>query len=188
MYKGKRVGYLLFGNNYVTETSVNTDSDMSVTENQVEVFFFPDESQPILQMCGSPEKYHKVEFGVEIEDLNDEFCILGEEAGTGIMPRHGVPEVRWLCQESLRIIDNHFAIPLGKTDLLKAPRHFPPPVLRYTLCEMSLIWHMYGGKDFEVSQSSTKKQVIVNDNVIRPNTAPRDRYVSQSSNVYANDI
>ncbi|XP_043525615.1 autophagy-related protein 2 homolog B isoform X2 [Frieseomelitta varia] len=159
----------------VKETSVNTDSDISVTENQVEVFFFPDESQPILQMCGSPEKYNKVEFGIETEDLNDEFCILGEEAGTGIMPRHGVPEVRWLCQESLRIIDNHFAIPLGKTDLLKAPRHFPPPVLRYTLCEMSLIWHMYGGKDFEVSQSSTKKQVIVNDNVIRPNTAPRAR-------------
>ncbi|XP_033188946.1 autophagy-related 2 [Bombus vancouverensis nearcticus] len=157
----------------------NTDGNTLVNENQVEVFFFPDESRPASQtvpeMYKSSEKYTKTECNIEAEDPNEDFCILGEEAGTGIMPRHGVPEVRWLCQESLRIIDNHFAVPLGKTDLLKAPRHFPAPILRYTLCEMTLIWHMYGGKDFEVLQSTAKKQVSINDIMVRPNTAPQDK-------------
>lgn len=100
----------------------------------------------------------------ETEDADEDFCILGEEAGAGIMPRHGIPEVRWLSEESLRIVDNHFSIPLGKTDLLKAPRHYPAAVLRYTLCEMTLIWHMYGGKDFENSEAIAKKHVTINDN------------------------
>lgn len=138
-------------------------------------------------MCKSPEQFIKTECNAEPEDPNEEFCILGEEAGTGIMPRHGVPEVRWLCQESLRIIDNHFAVPLGKTDLLKAPRHFPAPILRYTLCEMTLIWHMYGGKDFEASQAMVKKQVIINENIVRPNTAPQDKYVFRSLSIHAKD-
>lgn len=162
----------------VKGTSSNIDGNTLVTENQVEVFFFPDESRPASQavpeMYKNPEQCTKTECDTEAEDSNEDFCILGEEAGTGIMPRHGVPEIRWLCQESLRIIDNHFSVPLGKTDLLKAPRHFPAPILRYTLCEMTLIWHMYGGKDFEVPITS-KKQVIINDNTIRSNIAPQDK-------------
>lgn len=48
---------------------------------------------------------------------------------------------------------------MGKTDLLKPPKHYPIPVLRYTLCEMSLIWYMYGGSDFktEVNEKSEKR-------------------------------
>ncbi|XP_076234909.1 autophagy-related 2 [Calliopsis andreniformis] len=162
----------------VRGTATNMDGKTLMTENRVEVFFFPDESNPssqtVPEMCKSPEQCAKPECNVEAEDANEDFCILGEEAGTGIMPRHGVPEVRWLCQESLRIIDNHFAVPLGKTDLLKAPRHFPVPILRYTLCEMTLIWHMYGGRDFEASHSVTKKQVTISDNVSRLNI-PQER-------------
>ncbi|XP_076166580.1 autophagy-related 2 isoform X3 [Ptiloglossa arizonensis] len=150
-----------------------------ITKNRVEVFFFPDESHPpsqeIPEMCKVSEPCVKSECNIEVEECNEDFCILGEEAGTGIMPRHGVPEVRWLCQESLRIIDNHFAIPLGKTDLLKAPRHFPTPILRYTLCEMTLIWHMYGGRDFETSSSTIKKYVTINDNENFPNSAIQER-------------
>ncbi|KOC64737.1 Autophagy-related protein 2 like protein B [Habropoda laboriosa] len=162
----------------VKGTPSKVGSNKTVAEKPVEVFFFPDESYPASQtvpeMCKSPE-CAKTECNIEVEDANEDFCILGEEAGTGIMPRHGVPEVRWLCQESLRIVDNHFAIPLGKIDLLKAPKHFPPPILRYTLCEMTLVWHMYGGKDFEAAQSSTKKQVVINDTVLRPNTTSQDK-------------
>ncbi|XP_031843330.1 autophagy-related 2 [Nomia melanderi] len=157
----------------VTETDENEDEKTLMTENRVEVFFFPDEPHPpartVPELCKSPEQCAKPECNIEADDSNEDFCILGEEAGTGIMPRHGVPEVRWLCQESLRIIDNHFAIPLGKTDLLRAPRHFPVPILRYTLCEMTLIWHMYGGRDFDAAPP-IKKQVIINDNVARPNS------------------
>ncbi|XP_011503827.1 PREDICTED: autophagy-related protein 2 homolog A [Ceratosolen solmsi marchali] len=137
-------------------------------ENQVEVFFFPDESNPttvneVLRSVGTNVEStdnHKVIY----DDGDEDFCILGEEAGVGIMPRHGVPEVRWLCQESVRIVDNHFGIPLGKTDLLKAPKNFPPAILRYTLCEMSLVWHIYGGKDFGKSEPAIKKHITINDN------------------------
>lgn len=168
--------------NSVKGIASNTDGKALMTENRVEVFFFPDESHPpsqaVPEMCKSSEQCAKSDCNVEAEDINEDFCILGEEAGTGIMPRHGVPEVRWLCQESLRIIENHFAVPLGKTDLLKAPRHFPAPILRYTLCEMTLVWHMYGGRDFEASHSVVKKHVTINDNISRPNAMSQERWVS----------
>lgn len=141
------------------------------------MFFFPDESNPATATENlknadtavntgaqarpiSPVVDHKIDF----DDTDEDFCILGEEAGVGIMPRHGVPEVRWLCQESLRIVDNHFSIPLGKTDLLKAPKNFPPAILRYTLCEMTLIWHIYGGKDLGDTQPVAKKHITINEN------------------------
>ncbi|XP_053986087.1 autophagy-related protein 2 homolog B isoform X1 [Hylaeus volcanicus] len=163
----------------VNGTSASVDGKILKNEDKVEVFFFPDESHPpsqiIPEMSKGPEQCAKSECNVEIEDANEDFCILGEEAGAGIMPRHGVPEVRWLCQESLRIVDNYFSIPLGKPDLLKAPRHFPSPILRYTLCEMTLIWHMYGGRDFESSPPTIKKHVSINDNKNLPNATIQER-------------
>jgi len=56
-----------------------------------------------------------------------------------------------LTTEPVVVIDNHFRIPIGKTDMLKAPDHFPCPVYRYTLSEISILWSMYGGQDFESS-------------------------------------
>ncbi|XP_031784416.1 autophagy-related protein 2 homolog A [Nasonia vitripennis] len=161
----------------VKGTLENTERQYPEKENQVEVFFFPDESNAAMANENlknpetavnagptarpiSPAIDHKIDF----DDGDEDFCILGEEAGVGIMPRHGVPEVRWLCQESLRIVDNHFSIPLGKTDLLKAPKNFPPAILRYTLCEMALVWHIYGGKDFGDTQPVTKKHITINEN------------------------
>ena len=35
-----------------------------------------------------------------------------------------------------------------RTDQLQRPKHFPEPVMQYTLKEMTLIWHLYGGRDF----------------------------------------
>ncbi|KAH0569025.1 autophagy-related protein 2 homolog B [Cotesia glomerata] len=135
-------------------------------KQQVEVFFFPDEPHPATQV---PEMSNNNNInnnlpprGAESDDTDEDFCILGEEAGAGIMPRHGIPEIRWLSQEYIRVVDNHFAVPLGKTDLLKAPKHFPAPVLRYTLCEMTLVWHMYGGKDFG-KLPVKKKNVTIED-------------------------
>lgn len=155
----------------VKGTTQNVDGKTLMTENRVEVFFFPDESCPTaqdtrkgLQECGRTTSA-TCDNIVESDDADEEFCILGEEAGEGIIPRCGVPEVRWLCQESLRIVDNHFYVPVGKADLLQAPPNFPAPVLKYTLCEMTLIWHMYGGKDFESTQPPTQKHVTINDNL-----------------------
>ena len=41
------------------------------------------------------------------------------------------------------------------TDQLQRPKHFPEPVVQYTLKEMSVIWHMYGGRDFQPSDLSS---------------------------------
>ncbi|XP_012275672.1 autophagy-related protein 2 homolog B isoform X2 [Orussus abietinus] len=151
----------------VKGTTVPAHGKSPETENQVEVFFFPDESHPTIQSSTGSTKNSDVCISATCttvsDDPDEDFCILGEEAGAGIMPRHGVPEVRWLCQESLRIVDNHFSVPLGKIDLLKAPKHFPLPVLRYTLCEMTLVWHIYGGKDFGKPRSALKKHVTIDE-------------------------
>ena len=66
-------------------------------------------------------------------------------------PKDGEPVIRLLTAEPVVVIDNHFRIPIGKTDMLKAPDHFPCPVYRYTLSEISVMWSMYGGQDFESS-------------------------------------
>ena len=99
----------------------------------------------------------------EEEDSDEDFCILGEEAGVGISPIHGIPEIRWLCNEPIHVAENHFPLPQGKTDLLQTPKGFPNPVLKYTLREMNLNWQWYGGKDFEGSQSSTRKYMIIDE-------------------------
>lgn len=44
--------------------------------------------------------------------------------------------------------DGHFSQPLGSTDLLRAPAHFPVPSSRVVLREVSFVWHLYGGRDF----------------------------------------
>lgn len=69
----------------------------------------------------------------------------------------------------MRVVDNHFSVPMGKTDQLLAPDHFPDAVFRYTLCEMTVVWHMYGGQDFgqapaQNKTQNTKKQVKIDDN------------------------
>lgn len=52
-------------------------------------------------------------------------------------------------------MDNHFNIPSNKTDLLQAPPDFPMATVRYTLCEMTITWHLYGGSDFSKPVAKT---------------------------------
>ncbi|XP_034941345.1 autophagy-related protein 2 homolog B [Chelonus insularis] len=149
-----------------SKTSLNKKSPED--KAQVEVFFFPDEPHPSNQVPEMSNNACTVTTrATESDDTDEDFCILGEEAGAGIMPRHGIPEIRWLSQEYIRVVDNHFSVPLGKTDLLKAPKHFPAAILRYTLCEMTLVWHMYGGTDFGKPQMSNKRHVTIDDNTQR---------------------
>lgn len=93
-------------------------------------------------------------------DTDDDFCFVGNEAGLGTITNNGLPDIKWLTNDAVRLIDNHFTIPVGKTDLLKPPKHYPTPVLRYTLCEMSIIWHMYGGNDFKEAEKVNQKKTV----------------------------
>uniref|UniRef100_A0A3Q3JKP4 Autophagy related 2A n=1 Tax=Monopterus albus TaxID=43700 RepID=A0A3Q3JKP4_MONAL len=78
---------------------------------------------------------------------NDDFCIL-EAPGMSIPPRDGEPVVTVFSQEPIRVKDSHFSRPRGSSDLLRAPSRFPVPQSRVVLREISVVWHLYGGKDF----------------------------------------
>lgn len=69
--------------------------------------------------------------------------------------------VRIFTKEPVVIIDNFFTQPVGKIDQLKAPSHYPKPEVRYTLRELSLIWYMYGGRDFSPDTKKGKSHVVV---------------------------
>lgn len=43
------------------------------------------------------------------------------------------------------------------TDILAPPKGFPTPVTRYTLCDMSIVWQMFGGNDFKGKDDSKKE-------------------------------
>jgi len=66
-----------------------------------------------------------------------------------LQPRGGEPQIRKLWPaETVQVVEGHFAPPIGKTDVLRPPKHLPPAVMKYTLREMTLVWEIYGGRDF----------------------------------------
>uniref|UniRef100_A0A673KR47 Autophagy-related protein 2 homolog A-like n=1 Tax=Sinocyclocheilus rhinocerous TaxID=307959 RepID=A0A673KR47_9TELE len=87
------------------------------------------------------------EEGSEGSTDNDDFCIL-EAPGMGIPPRDGEPVVTVLSQDPIKVRDGYYSRPRGSSDLLRAPAHFPVPQNRVVLREVSVVWHLYGGKDF----------------------------------------
>uniref|UniRef100_A0A673KWW3 Autophagy-related protein 2 homolog A-like n=1 Tax=Sinocyclocheilus rhinocerous TaxID=307959 RepID=A0A673KWW3_9TELE len=93
------------------------------------------------------------EEGSEGSTDNDDFCIL-EAPGMGIPPRDGEPVVTVLSQDPIKVRDGYYSRPRGSSDLLRAPAHFPVPQNRVVLREVSVVWHLYGGKDFGGKPSS----------------------------------
>lgn len=53
---------------------------------------------------------------------------------------------------NIKILDDHFSKPYGKGDQLKAPAHFPDALQMFTVQELTVIWHMFGGDDFGLPQ------------------------------------
>lgn len=87
-------------------------------------------------------------------DSDDDFCIVADEE----RPNYNQDIQIQQSDDPLRIVDNHFSAPHGKPDLLKAPSDFPMAVQRYTLCEMSLVWHLYGGRDFDENDKRKERE------------------------------
>ncbi|KAF5280262.1 hypothetical protein FQR65_LT03070 [Abscondita terminalis] len=146
--------------------SINVHGDVvDVSGLGAKMFFFPDESNPIPEI-GNPLAQVTRDLGDvafrsnKSSDTDDDFYFIGDETGLDFLAKNGIPEIRWLTEDPLKIIDNHFSIPIGKTDLLKPPKHYPTPIMRYTLCEMSVIWHMYGGNDFKPDDDSKQKKTV----------------------------
>lgn len=61
--------------------------------------------------------------------------------------RDGEPTVKVLVP-NISLLENHFSKPLGRSDQLKAPAHFPDALQMYTVQELTVVWHIYGGNDF----------------------------------------
>nr|XP_046178953.1 autophagy-related protein 2 homolog A-like [Oncorhynchus gorbuscha] len=94
------------------------------------------------------------EEGSDGSEDNEDFCIL-EAPGMGIPPRDGEPLVTVLAEGPIRFREGHFSRPRGSSDLLRAPSHFPVPESRVVLREVSVVWHLYGGRDFGGKAMST---------------------------------
>jgi len=150
----------------------SSSKDESI-RSPTEVFFFPNESHNPFPIRDGPGAGSVDEAGGEqqprgvwhegvdqlINDALDpacddiplpeeEFCILENDPGVGFTPRGGEPQIRPLTGSAIQMVEGHFPPPIGKTDVLKAPKHFPVPVMRYTLREMTLLWEIFGGHDF----------------------------------------
>uniref|UniRef100_A0A2R8ZS66 Autophagy related 2A n=1 Tax=Pan paniscus TaxID=9597 RepID=A0A2R8ZS66_PANPA len=126
----------------------------------ISVYLFPGErsgapppSPPVggpagsLGSCSEEKEDEREEEGDGDTLDSDEFCIL-DAPGLGIPPRDGEPVVTQLHPGPIVVRDGYFSRPIGSTDLLRAPAHFPVPSTRVVLREVSLIWHLYGGRDF----------------------------------------
>ncbi|XP_026371137.1 autophagy-related protein 2 homolog B isoform X3 [Ursus arctos] len=129
-----------------------------------DLFLFPDESGNVSQEPGPPYTsftHHLISdamAGAPTE--NDDFCILFAPRAN-IQEKEEEPVVKVMVDDAIVIRENYFSQPAKKTDTSKAPLHFPIPVVRYVVKEVSLVWHLYGGKDFgTVPPTSPAKSYI----------------------------
>uniref|UniRef100_A0A8B9M0D8 Autophagy related 2B n=1 Tax=Astyanax mexicanus TaxID=7994 RepID=A0A8B9M0D8_ASTMX len=116
-----------------------------------DLFLFPDESgnlgqepSPVYPTLHSPlisppapSTHHD----------SDDFCIL-DSPGSRAAERDEEPVVQKLTTEPILVLENHFSEPLEGTSGSRGPLHFPVPEVRYLVKEISVVWHLYGGKDF----------------------------------------
>lgn len=133
-----------------------------------DLFLFPDESGNASQEPGpayTAFTHHLIGDAVTgAPTENDDFCILFAPKAA-LQEKEEEPVIKIMVDDTIVIKDNYFSLPVKKTDSSKTPLHFPLPVTRYVVKEVSLVWHLYGGKDFGAG----------------PPTSPAKSYVSPHS-------
>lgn len=92
------------------------------------------------------------------DDFEDSFCIIDKDNNWGLNIDHAIPDLEWLTTEQVKVTEDHFTIPASKKDLLKTPENFPLPIKTYTLCELNIIWQIYGGNDFYIPEEKKKEK------------------------------
>ncbi|VVC35435.1 Vacuolar protein sorting-associated protein 13, N-terminal domain,Vacuolar protein sorting-associated [Cinara cedri] len=173
-------------NKTVETSSSNNFSPESQSDTGIEVFYFPDETNRMVTTLDTQPTFR---YNVEDDFIEKEFCFVEHDVGAGVLPRSNIPEVRILTDTQICLVNNYFKAPVGKIDMLQAPKEYPIPVVRYTLREMTLIWHIYGGTDFSPKTAHnelTKHVNIVSEtnscptspNTLRPSLS---RYYSQTN-------
>ena len=134
-----------------------------------QVFFFPDEgvklpafgNSAINQNAYSRPSMRKEESSGD--DSLEEFCILDDEVGTGILSSSGEPVVKLLDDEGLFVRENFYAAPERAINYLKPPKGFPNFQSRITLKRLSVLWQIFGGHDFSADRTlpvDTRRDVL----------------------------
>ncbi|XP_056630005.1 autophagy-related protein 2 homolog A [Diorhabda sublineata] len=144
------------------EKDVPKEDKISAFGIDPEVFYFPGEKhmaqQDTISQLPPQVKYELGDVTYNSNrssDTDDEFCFIGKDSGLGHCPQ--IPDVLWQDNDPLRVVEYHYVTPDGKTDHLKAPKSFPVPIAQYTLCDMTIVWNIYGGNDFHKSEGENKK-------------------------------
>ncbi|KAM3919804.1 autophagy-related protein 2 homolog B isoform 1-T3 [Leptodactylus fuscus] len=147
-----------------------------------DLFLFPDESGTISEessptfMMATPHLISDAILDAPLE--SDDFCILYAPK-TPVSDKDKEPSVKKLVTDTIVIKENYFGCPERKSDTSKAPLRFPVPVVRYVVKEVSLVWHLYGGKDFgnAASCSSPSKHYM------SPHSSPASTPTRRASSI-----
>ena len=134
-----------------------------------QVFFFPDEGVRLPASATSPatrNPYSRPSVRKEEssgDDSLEEFCILDDEVGTGILSSSGEPVVKLLDDDGLFVRENFYAAPEKAINYLKPPKGFPNFQSRITLKRLSVLWQIFGGHDFSADRTlpvDTRRDVL----------------------------
>eukprot|EP00061_Rhincodon_typus_P013151 g39344.t1 len=123
-----------------------------------DLFLFPDESGSSSQEQSPsstmifPEHHAAYPSLPSEQPESEDFCIL--EAPKMAIMRETEPVVRMLNSGPILIKDDYFTQPVKKLDTGKSPLHLPVPETRYVVKEISVVWHLYGGRDFGTALST----------------------------------
>lgn len=80
------------------------------------------------------------------------------------------PVVKQLTSDPVKIKDDHFSHPLQGSESNRAALNFPVPEVRYLIKEISVIWHLYGGKDFGIATFTASPARSRGWDINRPST------------------
>uniref|UniRef100_A0A4W5MYX1 Autophagy related 2B n=1 Tax=Hucho hucho TaxID=62062 RepID=A0A4W5MYX1_9TELE len=141
----------------MSEAMEETDNQQGLQNQDLDqprsdLFLFPDESGNLPQeLSPTYPTLHSplITPAPSLVPETDDFCIL-ETPGSraDVRDRDEEPVVNKLIPDSIEIKDDHFGLPLDSSDSSRGALNFPVPELRYLIREISVIWHLYGGKDF----------------------------------------
>uniref|UniRef100_A0A3Q2YJF4 Autophagy related 2B n=1 Tax=Hippocampus comes TaxID=109280 RepID=A0A3Q2YJF4_HIPCM len=115
-----------------------------------DLFLFPDESGNSVQDASPtyPMLHSPLITPVPcLAQETDDFCIL-ETPGSRAEDVDQEPVVKLFTSEPVQIKYDHFSQPLDGSDSSRGALNFPIPEVRYLIKEISIVWHLYGGKDF----------------------------------------
>ncbi|XP_077394186.1 autophagy-related protein 2 homolog B isoform X2 [Festucalex cinctus] len=115
-----------------------------------DLFLFPDETgnsvQDVSPTC--PILHSPLITPVpSLAPETDDFCIL-ETPSSKAEDVDQEPVIKLLTSEPVQIRYDHFSQPLDGSDSSRGALNFPIPEVRYLIKEISIVWHLYGGKDF----------------------------------------